>query len=272
MSKSFLSIESTELEAGSLEPQRQCNAHRGFDLFCIRFGRTARAVRDFVTCSSPQSSGFMEDNTTASQEYSSPIEDDLDETPTSTTEMVAMQPSVPQALPKPVITRDVWSIRNGISPTHDEFARHQSDSSKVKARHPGHCHQRTTFAQVSMPTCRTISSTSGTRYYFRHKAGCDSCPMVRFLSKSVEIRSTVFDWEIVDNGGEIGAEIASSIWAHSGGSGSYKLSCRQMLKRMLSVIAGLAVWKWPRRQRVGLSCPLTTSSSQLSNVFALWSM
>jgi hypothetical protein len=86
-----------------------------FDLFFTRFGKTsrraARAVRDFVTCSSPQSNGFStEDVTMTSQESRTDLQDSQDETPSTTSNL---------QIPRDKPVRDVWSNRNGTtSPPH----------------------------------------------------------------------------------------------------------------------------------------------------------
>lgn len=99
-------------------PQRkQRNAL--FDLFFTRFGKTsrraARAVRDFVTCSSPQSNGFStEDMTTTSQESPMDLHGSEDETLSTISNL-----QIPCDRP----VRDVWSNRNGTVSSPREFSR-----------------------------------------------------------------------------------------------------------------------------------------------------
>ncbi|KAG0620786.1 hypothetical protein M758_4G244100 [Ceratodon purpureus] len=100
-----------------LRPRKQRNVL--FDLFLTRFGKTsrraARAVRDFVTCSSPQSNGFStEDVTTTSQRSPTDVQDSQDETPSTTSNLQTLRD-------KP--GRDDWSNRNGTTSPTRRFSR-----------------------------------------------------------------------------------------------------------------------------------------------------
>jgi hypothetical protein len=123
----------------SILPRRQKNVL--FDLFFTRFGKTsrraARAVRDFVTCSSPGSNGFMEGVTTASQESPADLPTSQDETPSTT-------PNIPREKPG----RDPWSVRNGVSPPPPGMFSHREF--KGVTRLPSHCHWKSTHARVCM--------------------------------------------------------------------------------------------------------------------------
>ena len=125
----------------SILPRRQKNDL--FNLFFTRFGRTSRkaakAVRDFVTCSSPGSNGFMEDVITISQESPLDLRSNQNETPSTTSNLHQILRE------KPVL--DVWSVRNGLSPPPGVF-RHAELKDTC---HPIHCHWKSTHARVCHP-------------------------------------------------------------------------------------------------------------------------
>ena len=120
-----------------LRPRKQRNVL--FDLFLTRFGKTsrraARAVRDFVTCSSPQSNGFStEDVTTTSQRSPTDVQDSQDETPSTTSNLQTLRD-------KP--GRDDWSNRNGTTSPTRRFSRKLDFNDRE--RHP---HWKNTHDQV----------------------------------------------------------------------------------------------------------------------------
>lgn len=139
----------------SVLPQKHRNVL--FDLFFTRFGKTsrkaARAVRDFVTCSSPGSNGFMEDVTTNSQESPVDLQSSHDETPSTTSNL--------QQLPRDKPVRDVWSIRNGVSPLPEIFRRREVIDT---ARHPSHCYWNNTHTRVCHPPSSRVVGCSIFRF------------------------------------------------------------------------------------------------------------
>lgn len=120
----------------SLFPKKQKNAL--FDIFLTRFGKTsrraARAVRDFVTCSSPQSNGFSaEDLTTnTSQESQAHIQD---ETPSSTSNL-----HIPQ-------DKHVCDGPIRHQARHQDF---KDEAQHPNQSHPNHGHRKKTHGHVSL--------------------------------------------------------------------------------------------------------------------------
>lgn len=113
-------------------PRRHKNAI--FDIIFTRFGKTsrraARAVRDFVTCSSPQSNGFSIEDVTTNTTRETPTDDVQDETPSTTSHL-----HLPRDKPH---VRDVFKDFN------------------EEARHPSHGHRKKTHGRVCPFSCAIL--------------------------------------------------------------------------------------------------------------------